>query len=183
MTNEEKIYVKEYMSPVGRILLAERGCGLIGLWIEGQKYFFGSAKGMIEERETPVLLSTSKWLDSYFAGEKPDIAELTLNPIGGEFRQEVWKILREIPYGQITTYGEIAREMAIRSGKQKMSAQAVGGAVGHNQISIIIPCHRVVGANGCLTGYAGGIQTKIKLLTHEGVDMTGLFIPKKGTAL
>lgn len=177
------IYTTHYKSPVGDILLAERDGGLIGLWIEGQKYFFGSVKDDIKERETPLLTRTKDWLDCYFAGENPEISELTLNPIGGEFRQEVWKILCEIPYGETTTYGEIAEKMAVRMGKVKMSAQAVGGAVGHNQISIIIPCHCVVGKNGSLTGYAGGIGTKIKLLTHEGVNMENLFIPKKGTAL
>lgn len=177
------IYTTHYKSPVGNILLAERDGGLIGLWIEGQKYFFGSVKDDIEEKETSLLTRAKNWLDRYFTDEKPEISELTLNPIGGEFRQEVWKILCEIPYGETTTYGEIAEKMAVRMGKVKMSAQAVGGAVGHNQISIIIPCHRVVGKNGSLTGYAGGINTKIKLLTHEGVNMENLFIPKKGTAL
>ena len=177
------IYTTHYKSPVGGILLAERGGGLIGLWIDGQKYYFGAAKDAIEEKETPILSRAKQWLDQYFAGEKPGISELTLDPIGGEFRQEVWRILCEIPYGETTTYGEIARKMAARMGKESMSAQAVGGAVGHNQLSIIVPCHRVVGTNGSLTGYAGGIATKVKLLRHEGVDMTGLFIPKKGTAL
>ena len=172
-----------YNSPVGDILLAERDGGLIGLWIEGQKYYFGPVKDEIMEKETPILTRTKAWLDRYFAGEKPEIAELTLTPIGGEFRQRVWKILCEIPYGETTTYGEIAKEMAAALGKENMSAQAVGGAVGHNQISIIIPCHRVVGTNGSLTGYAGGIVKKVQLLTHEGVNMERLFIPKRGTAL
>ena len=131
----------------------------------------------------PVFGLAKKWLDAYFAGEKPAISELPLAPNGGEFRQAVWDILCEIPYGQCTTYGAIAQKMAARMGKKTMSSQAVGGAVGHNPISIIIPCHRVVGANGSLTGYAGGIDKKIKLLQHEGADMFGLFIPSKGTAL
>ena len=122
-------------------------------------------------------------LDRYFAGEKPEISELPLAPIGGEFRQAVWKILCEIPYGQVTTYGEIAKKIAAQRNRKTMSAQAVGGAVGHNPISIIIPCHRVVGSNGSLTGYAGGIDLKIKLLEHEGVDLSKFFVPKKGTAL
>lgn len=177
------IYTTHYESPVGGILLAERDGGLIGLWIDGQKYYFGSVRDELAEKETPILSRTRGWLDRYFAGDKPGISELTLKPLGGEFRQAVWELLCEIPYGETTTYGEIARQMAARSGKEKMSAQAVGGAVGHNQISIIIPCHRVVGTNGSLTGYAGGIATKVKLLTHEGVNMDNLFVPKKGTAL
>ena len=123
------------------------------------------------------------WLDRYFAGGRPSLCELPLAPAGSEFRQGVWSILCEIPYGEVTTYGDIAKKVAARMGNKSMSAQAVGGAVGHNPISIIIPCHRVVGSNGSLTGYAGGIKTKIKLLELEGADMTPLFTPKKGTAL
>lgn len=108
---------------------------------------------------------------------------MPLAPVGSEFRQNVWTILCEIPYGEVTTYGDIAKKMAAKMGKAAMSSQAVGGAVGHNPISIIIPCHRVVGANGSLTGYAGGIKTKIKLLELEGVDMSRLFVPTRGTAL
>lgn len=113
--------------------------------------------------------------------EKPEINRLPLKPMGSEFRQLVWKILMEIPYGELTTYGNIAKEAAFRMGKERMSAQAVGGAVGHNPISIIIPCHRVVGTTGSLTGYAGGMEKKIKLLTHEGGDMTKLFVPRHFT--
>ncbi|WP_295925618.1 methylated-DNA--[protein]-cysteine S-methyltransferase, partial [uncultured Akkermansia sp.] len=123
------------------------------------------------------------WLDRYFAGGRAPIAQLPLAPVGGEFRQAVWKILCGIPYGEVTTYGEIARKMAARGNRRSMSAQAVGGAVGHNPISIIIPCHRVVGTGGSLTGYAGGIAAKIRLLELEGVDMSRLFMPKRGTAL
>ena len=138
---------------------------------------------MIPNDDMPVFYAAKKWLDRYFAGEKPTIAELPLAPIGNEFRQGVWKILREIPYGKVITYGDIARKMAVQMGRPTMSAQAVGGAVGHNPISIIIPCHRVVGTNGSLTGFSGGITVKTKLLELEGVDMSGLFAPKKGTAL
>lgn len=108
---------------------------------------------------------------------------MKLAPRGSEFRKAVWAALCEIPYGKVTTYGEISKKVAAKFGKQHMSAQAVGGAVGHNAISIIIPCHRVVGSNGSLTGYAGGIDKKVKLLTLEKVDMSSFFIPKKGTAL
>ena len=104
-------------------------------------------------------------------------------PKGGEFRKAVWDILCKIPYGEVTTYGEIAKEVAVRINKERMSSQAVGGAVGHNPIAIIIPCHRVVGASGSLTGYAGGVDKKAKLLEHEGMDMSHLFKPTKGTAL
>ena len=138
---------------------------------------------MIPKDDCPVFHAAKKWLDRYFAGEKPAIDELPLAPIGGEFRQGVWKILREIPYGVVITYGDIAKKMAAKMGISTMSAQAVGGAVWHNPISIIIPCHRVVGTNGSLTGFAGGISMKTKLLELEGVDMSGLFVPKNGTDL
>ena len=123
------------------------------------------------------------WLDDYFAGKKPEISDLPLAPIGSKFRQEVWKTLMEIPYGEVITYGRIAKELIERTGVKNMSSQAVGGAVGHNPISIIIPCHRVVGSNGSLTGYSGGLEKKIKLLQHEGIDTSKFSIPKTGTAL
>ena len=173
-----------YSSPVGMITLACHDDSLVGLWTEGQKYYGDTIpEAMPENKDIPVLGAAKKWLDSYFAGEKPPIAELPLAPIGGAFRQAVWKILCEIPYGQVTTYGDIAKKMAVEMGREHMSSQAVGGAVGHNPISIIIPCHRVVGSNGSLTGFAGGIQMKVQLLELEGVDMANLFVPKKGTAL
>lgn len=178
------LYTSYYDSPVGTLFLAEKNKALAGLWIEEQKYFLGSLKG--EEAvpaDTPILAQTKQWLNRYFQGEKPPIEELRLALWGSEFRREVWKLLCEIPYGKTTTYGAIARKMAAGRGLGTMSAQAVGGAVSHNPISIIIPCHRVVGSNGSLTGYAGGIDKKIKLLTHEGVDLSGLFVPSRGTAL
>lgn len=121
-----------------------------------------------EEPDTGILPRTKEWLDRYFAGKRPAISELALAPAGSEFRRAVWKILCEIPYGEVTTYGEIARKIAKQLGMESMSAQAVGGAVGHNPISIIIPCHRVVGSDGSLTGYAGGLEKKLWLLTLEG---------------
>lgn len=167
-----------YDSPVGRLLLAEKEDALAGLWIEGQKYFLGSIReDMGENPDSKVLNLAGKWLDRYFRGENPSISEIPLAPAGSEFRQKVWKILCEIPYGQVTTYGEISKKIAASRGLDRMSAQAVGGAVSHNPISIIIPCHRVVGANGSLTGYAGGIQKKIELLTLEGADLSQLFVP------
>lgn len=175
-------YSASYQSPVGRLTLASDGSSLVGLWIEGQKYY-GSpiSEKMVVKEELPIFEKVRKWLDRYFDGAKPEIEELPLAPIGSEFRQSVWTLLCEIPYGETTTYGEIAEEAAKRLHKEKMSAQAVGGAVGHNPISIIIPCHRVVGSNGSLTGYAGGIDVKAHLLAHEGVDLSGLFVPKEGT--
>ncbi|MFV0401440.1 MAG: methylated-DNA--[protein]-cysteine S-methyltransferase [Oscillospiraceae bacterium] len=177
-------YSTTYQSPLGTITLASDGEALIGLWNDGQKYHGGTiTEEMTPKDDLPIFDAAKKWLDKYFAGEKPAIDELPLAPIGSDFRQDVWKILCQIPYGEVVTYGDIARKMAANSGKKSMSSQAVGGAVGHNPISIIIPCHRVVGADGSLTGYAGGISAKVKLLELEGADMTGLFVPAKGTAL
>lgn len=172
-------YTTKYSSPLGVITLASDGRALSGLWLEGQKYFGGTiGEKLIVDESLSIFYDTKNWLDRYFAGKRPEISDLPLAPAGGEFRQNVWKILCGIPYGQVTTYGEIAKKMAEKMGRTSMSGQAVGGAVGHNPISIIIPCHRVVGANGSLTGYAGGIDKKIRLLEHEGVNMEHLFIPK-----
>ena len=156
--------------------------GLTGLWFDGEKYFADNLPDKHTERETPILKEAKRWLDVYFTGREPDFMP-PLHPIGSAFRQSVWEILLQIPYGQTVTYGEIARQLADRQGLAKMSAQAVGGAVGHNEISVIIPCHRVVGANGSLTGYAGGVDKKAALLKLERADMSNFFIPKKGTAL
>lgn len=177
------IYTMKYTSPVGEILLAEKNGALMGLWIEGQTSSLNPAKEtIVEKTDSSILNQTQEWLDAYFNGKRPAISELKLCPEGSEFRQEVWNILCEIPYGEVTTYGEIAHRIARKRGLDRMSAQAVGGAVGHNPISIIIPCHRVIGTNGNLTGYGGGIEKKIKLLKHEGVDMTNMFFHtrKKG---
>lgn len=177
-------YTTYYQSPVGKLQLASDGENIIGLWLEGQKYFGDSVKGENTQKDDlPVFIAAKEWLNRYFAGEKPEINELQLAPRGSSFRQKVWKILCEIPYGKLTTYGEIANKIAVIEHKASMSSQAVGGAVGHNPISIIIPCHRVVGTNGSLTGYAGGIAKKVKLLELEGVDMTDLTVPAKGTAI
>ena len=177
-------YSATYPSPVGPLMLACDGDNLVGLWMEVHKYHEPSYPAPMAEKENmPALAAAKGWLDRYFAGEKPAISELPLAPIGGEFRQRVWEILCEIPYGEVVTYGSVAKKIAAKMNKAAMSAQAVGGAVGHNPISIIIPCHRVVGTNGSLTGYGGGIKTKVKLLEHEGVDMSKLFVPTKGTAI
>lgn len=177
-------YYTNHPSPAGMLTLASDGENLVGLWLEGQKYFGGREVGERKEKDDlPVFHMAKEWLVRYFAGEMPAASELPLRPEGSEFRQRVWKILLEIPYGEVITYGEIAAKTASWMGKERMSPQAVGGAVGHNPISIIIPCHRVVGSSGSLTGYAGGIETKVKLLSHEGVDMSRFFIPGRGTAL
>ena len=175
-------FLQHYNSPLGGILLAADEIGLTGLWFDGQKYFARDLPAEHVEQNTPVLSEAKRWLDIYFTGREPDFT-LPLHPIGSVFRQAVWEILLQIPYGQTTTYGEIARQLAAKLGLPRMSAQAVGGAVGHNEISIIIPCHRVVGTNGSLTGYAGGIDKKVKLLELEHTDMTELFVPEKGAAL
>ena len=175
-------FTQHYNSPLGGILLAADEIGLTGLWFDGEKYFADNLPVEHIEQETPILLQTRRWLDIYFSGKEPDFMP-PLHPVGSKFRQAVWEILLQIPYGQTTTYGEIARQLAEKSGYAKMSAQAVGGAVGHNEISIIIPCHRVVGTNGSLTGYAGGIDKKAKLLELEHVDMQNFFVPKKETSL
>lgn len=176
------IYTSEYTSPLGGILLAADEVGLRGLWFDGQKYFARDLPDERTERETPVLSEVKRWLDLYFGGQEPDFLP-PLHPVGTPFRQAVWEILLRIPYGKTVTYGEISKQLAEKMGLERMSAQAVGGAVGHNKISIIIPCHRVVGSNGSLTGYAGGIDRKIKLLELERADMSRFFVPKKGTAL
>lgn len=177
-------YSREYKSHLGDIILVSDEEHIIGLWFNDHKYMDKKLPDyIIENEDTPPLKEGLAWLDDYFSGRKPEISKLPIIPINAtNFRKEVWEILLEIPYGQLTTYGFIAKEVAKRMGKEKMSAQAVGGAIGNNPISIIIPCHRVVGLNGNLTGYGGGIKRKIDLLTHEGVDMDKLFIPKYSTA-
>ena len=176
------IFIQHYDSPLGGILLAADETGLTGLWFEGQKFFARDLPAERVEQNTPALSEVKRWLDIYFTGKEPDFMP-PLHPIGSAFRRSVWDILLRIPYGQTSTYGEIARQLAEKQGRPRMAAQAVGGAVGHNKISIIIPCHRVVGTNGSLTGYAGGIDKKVKLLEWEHTDMTGLFVPREGTAL
>ena len=179
-------YQIKYKSPVGIMMVVCDGQQkhITGLWIEGQKYF----QSTLSERPAcgkgiPVLQKAKDWLDAYFAGKKPVPSVLPLKPAGSAFRQDIWKILCEIPYGSVLTYGEIAKQMALKMGREAMSAQAVGGAVGHNPISILIPCHRVVGTDGSLTGYAGGVEKKRFLLELEGAKLSDLYMPKTGTAL
>lgn len=175
-------YTASYESPLGGMCLAADENGLTGLWFDGQKYFGQGLCPEHEERELSVFRDVKRWLDIYFSGQEPGFMP-PIHLIGTPFQCAVWKILRDIPYGQTRTYGEIAGHIAAAKGTFSMSAQAVGGAVGHNPISIIIPCHRVVGANGSLTGYAGGLEKKRRLLSLEGVSMDGLFVPAKGTDL
>lgn len=163
-------YSTEYQTPLGIVTLASDGKNLTGLWLAGQKYHGGSiADAMTAKDDLPIFDDTKKWLDQYFAGERPAIESLPLAPIGSAFRQRVWHQLCGIPYGQVVTYGEIAQNLSLLAGDKPTSSRAVGGAVGHNPISIIIPCHRVIGADGSLTGYAGGIEAKSWLLRHENV--------------
>ena len=175
-------YTHHYDSPLGEIMLAADGEALTGLWFDGQKYFADTLDREHTEKVLPVFEQTVRWLDIYFSGRAPDFTP-PLSMKTTQFRKVVWEIMLTIPYGKTMTYGEIADRIAKEKGLVRMSAQAVGGAVGHNSISLIIPCHRVVGTNGSLTGYAGGIDKKVKLLTMEKADMTALFIPKRGTAL
>ena len=160
------MYVTKIPSPVGNLLLASDGQALNGLWLEGQKYFGATLDGDATEcSELPLFRQTAEWLDAYF--KKSHLPAMPpLAPKGSSFRQEVWRLLLEIPYGQATTYGELARRL--RESGISSAPQAVGGAVGHNPISILIPCHRVLGADGSLTGYAGGMETKRFLLELEG---------------
>lgn len=157
-----------YESPLGSYVMAEEDGALAGLWLMGQKYFpkelppAGAGEG-------EIFTLTRRWLDAYFAGEKPAPGDLRLRPRGSDFAQSVWQLLLEIPYGQTVTYGGLAKRLAEQRGLAYMSAQAVGGAVGHNPISVIIPCHRVLGAKNQLTGYAGGLDVKTFLLKLEGV--------------
>lgn len=173
-------YKTYFDSPVGKLLLSSDGENLTGLWIENQKYYARGLKQDAERKdEIAVFQQAKEWLSAYFAEKKPAISELPLKPYGTLFQQNVWELLQEIPYGETTTYAEIAKKIAAAQSRDSMSAQAVGSAVGRNPISIIIPCHRVVGTSGSLTGYAGGLDVKVQLLELEGADMTGLFRPKK----
>lgn len=164
-------YLSHYTSPIGEILLAADDIGLTGLWFKEQKYFALNLDKELDEIETAVTEIAKQWLDVYFSGIEPELT-VPLHFTGTEFQQRVWNILCTIPYGHTTTYGEIAKQIAAERGLPRMSAQAVGGAVGHNNISIIVPCHRVIGADGSLTGYAGGVDKKLKLLLLEKVDIS-----------
>lgn len=185
---EEVILYRCYIqSPLGRLLLEADQEGLTGLWFEKENQPEGCTAQELEKEECaegqrnrqentdgipPAVERTRQWLTVYFSGQEPDFMP-PLHVTGTPFQLSVWEILKKIPYGKTTTYGEIAKEIAAQRGLPRMSAQAVGGAVGHNKISILIPCHRVVGAGGNLTGYAGGLDRKEKLLALEKVDVHG----------
>ena len=162
---------------LGDLTIASDGEAIVGLWIEGQKYFAGKVAGNLERQDDlPVFAQAHAWLDRYFAGDPLPVATLPLKPEGTPFQ------LASIPYGELRTYADLAAQITREDGG-KTSARAVGTANGRNPISIILPCHRVVGSDGSLTGYAGGIARKVWLLEHEGVDLTCLYVPKRGTAL
>ena len=159
------IFTSQYNTPIGRVTMASDGVALIGLWINGQKHFMaGMPSNATRRDDLQIFVCTRKWLDEYFWGRNPSISDLDLAPMGTDFQHTVWNELCKIPYGQTITYGDIARRIGA-------FPRAVGSAAGHNRISVIIPCHRVVGANGAIIGYAAGINTKIKLLQHEGVKL------------
>ena len=163
-------YISHYNSPLGGITLASDGEALTGLWFDGQKFFGDTLQPQSREADLPVFQETRRWLDIYFSGRGPGFSpKLCLR--GTPFRKAVWEILLTIPFGKTMTYGEIAARIAARMGLGSMSAQAVGGAVGNNPISLIIPCHRVLGAGGSLTGYAGGLDKKIRLLQMENIHI------------
>ena len=166
------VYYILYSSPIGELTIVSDKENIIGLWIENQKYFKSTInEKMIEDNNLPILKKTKNWLDRYFNGDKPQINELPLKPKGTKFRLLVWQILTEIPYGEVITYQDISKKICKIMKKEKMSSQAIGGAVGHNPISIIIPCHRVIGTDGTLKGYAGGLDKKEKLLKLEGFTL------------
>lgn len=170
-------YIDSMDSPVGEITFASDGEALVGLWLEGQQYF-AATLGEVERRaDLPVFAQARAWLARYFEGRDPGVLP-PVRPRGTAFRQAVWRELAAIPYGRLTTYGEIGRRIEAETGK-RTSARAIGGAVGHNPISIILPCHRVIGSDGSLTGYAGGVDKKIALLELEGVDVSRFRMAKR----
>ena len=167
---------------LGDLTIASDGEAIVGLWIEGQKYFAGKVAGNLERQDDlPVFAQAHAWLDRYFAGDPLPVATLPLKPEGTPFQQRVWKLLASIPYGELRTYADLAAQITREDGG-KTSARAVGTANGRNPISIILPCHRVVGSAGSLTGYAGGTARKVWLLGHVGVDLIRLYVTKRGTA-
>lgn len=176
------LYYKKVASPLGEITLRSDGEALTGLWFANDKHYGAKdiAGGVLADLD--VFMQAEAWLAEYFAGREPKVS-VPLKLQGSEFQMQVWRLLQDIPYGRLVTYGDIAKKIAAQKGVARMSAQAVGGAVGHNPLCIIVPCHRVVGANGSLTGYGGGMWRKVRLLELEKVDMSKLTVPTKGTAL
>jgi methylated-DNA-[protein]-cysteine S-methyltransferase len=166
-----------YQSPLGKILMVAESQVLTGLWFEGGRYLAARFDKEYKEKPLPIFRQVSEWLDIYFSGKKPDF-DIPLHLTGSDFQQEVTEVMRTIPYGETMTYGDIARQVAKKRRIPFMSAQAVGGAVGRNEISIIVPCHRVIGTNGNLTGYGAGIERKIELLRLENGFKEYFFVPK-----
>lgn len=164
-------FYTQYDSPLGQLTLRSNGMTLTGLWLEEQKYFAGVQSAWQRCDELPIFTAARQWLDAYFSGNAPAVATVPFTAQGTPFQQAVWQLLLKIPYGKTTTYGALAAQLAQQRGVARCSAQAVGGAVGKNPISIIVPCHRVVGRDGALTGYAGGISRKAWLLCHEGIKI------------
>ena len=161
-------YTQKIKSPVGLLTVSSDGKNICGLWIEGQKYFSKTLEKNALEENLAVFDDVRKWLDVYFSAKEPDFMP-PLSPKGSPFQKSVWNDLCRIPYGQTATYGDIAKQFELQNNDKGMSARAVGGAVGRNPVSILIPCHRVIGKNKSLTGYAGGIAVKTKLLQLEGI--------------
>ena len=161
------MYYCTYESKIGLLYLISDGKSLIGCYLEGQKYFPNNIDNYLLSEELNILVKSKAWLEKYFNGENPSIDEIPLNFNGTEFRNTVWEVLKEIPYGEVVTYRHIAEIIAKTKGLETMSAQAVGGAVGHNPLLIFIPCHRVIGVDGSLTGYAAGLKNKRFLLNLE----------------
>ncbi|WP_066639004.1 methylated-DNA--[protein]-cysteine S-methyltransferase [Desulfolucanica intricata] len=171
-------YIYKYNSHIGMLTVLSDGENITGLWIKNIRNSENSEIIEVDAGDLPVFEKTREWLDCYFDGKEPDFMP-PVKTKGTEFRQSVWRILREIPYGKVITYGDIAGRIALQTGKTKMSARAVGGAVGNNPVSILIPCHRVVGAKGNLTGYGGGLDIKVRLMQLEGMDMSRFHMPSK----
>ena len=176
------LYYKKVTSPLGDITLRSDGEALTGLWFADDKHYGAKDIAGAALADLDVFMQAEAWLAEYFAGREPKVS-VPLKLQGSEFQMQVWRLLQDIPYGRLVTYGDIAKKIAAQKGVARMSAQAVGGAVGHNPLCIIVPCHRVVGANGSLTGYGGGMWRKVRLLELEKVAMSKLTVPTKGTAL
>lgn len=175
-------YYKKLASPLGEITLRSDGEALTGLWFADDKHYGAKDIAGAALADLDVFMQAEAWLAEYFAGREPKVS-VPLKLQGSEFQMQVWRLLQDIPYGRLVTYGDVAKKIAAQKGVARMAAQAVGGAVGHNPLCIIVPCHRVVGANGSLTGYGGGMWRKVRLLELEKVDMSKLTVPTKGTAL
>lgn len=176
------LYYKKVASLLGEITLRSDGEALTGLWFADDKHYGAKDIAGAALADLNVFMQAEAWLAEYFAGREPKVS-VPLKLQGSEFQMQVWRLLQDIPYGGLVTYGDIAKKIAAQKGVARMSAQAVGGAVGHNPLCIIVPCHRVVGVNGSLTGYGGGMWRKVRLLELEKVDMSKLTVPTKGTAL